>query len=303
MRRELAVDRGVAPAAVGERVLGLGIDRDDVHERVGALEVRQERVPEPDAVGGALEQAGDVGDGELPQVVQLDRAELGRERRERVVGDLRRRVRDAAQERRLAGVREAEQRGVADHLEAQLELGRLALLADLRGARRLADGRREAPVAAPAAAAARDHDARPGVREVGDRQVAARRRRPACRAARARSRRRRRRRSCRRPAPCTPRWPRRWRRKRNAERSRMSGSASSTTSPPSPPSPPSGPPLGTNFSRRNETQPSPPRPACDDDGRAIVEVALAAHAARSASRRPRRSRRACRGGGRSRPCP
>ena len=136
--RELAVDRGVAPAAVRERVAGLGIDGDDVHEREGALEVREERVAEPDAVGGALEQPRDVGDGELPQVVELDRAELRRERRERVVGDLGRGVRDAPQQRRLAGVREAEQRGVADHLEAQLELGRLALLADLGGARRLA---------------------------------------------------------------------------------------------------------------------------------------------------------------------
>src|SRR5882672_2588511 len=33
------------------------------------------------------------------------------------------------------------------------------------------------------------------------------------------------------------------------------------TDPPSPPSPPSGPPLGTYFSRRKETHPSPPSPA------------------------------------------
>src|SRR3954469_18117400 len=32
-------------------------------------------------------------------------------------------------------------------------------------------------------------------------------------------------------------------------------------SPPRPPSPPSGPPMGTNFSRRNETMPDPPSPA------------------------------------------
>src|SRR5258705_2896449 len=32
--------------------------------------------------------------------------------------------------------------------------------------------------------------------------------------------------------------------------------------PPGPPSPPSGPPRGTNFSRRNEAEPSPPLPAC-----------------------------------------
>src|SRR5687767_9481309 len=33
------------------------------------------------------------------------------------------------------------------------------------------------------------------------------------------------------------------------------------TSPPRPPSPPSGPPIGTNFSRRNELAPEPPVPA------------------------------------------
>src|SRR5215204_2694768 len=32
-------------------------------------------------------------------------------------------------------------------------------------------------------------------------------------------------------------------------------------SPPRPPSPPSGPPMGTNFSRRNEVAPEPPVPA------------------------------------------
>src|SRR3954451_14562224 len=34
-----------------------------------------------------------------------------------------------------------------------------------------------------------------------------------------------------------------------------------TMSPPRPPSPPSGPPIGTNFSRRNEVIPDPPSPA------------------------------------------
>src|SRR5919199_2421546 len=33
------------------------------------------------------------------------------------------------------------------------------------------------------------------------------------------------------------------------------------TSPPRPPSPPSGPPIGANFSRRNELAPEPPVPA------------------------------------------
>ena len=39
-------------------------------------------------------------------------------------------------------------------------------------------------------------------------------------------------------------------------------STTKKTLPPSPPSPPSGPPLGTNFSLRNETCPSPPFPLC-----------------------------------------
>src|SRR5919107_4976046 len=41
----------------------------------------------------------------------------------------------------------------------------------------------------------------------------------------------------------------------------MESSQRSRTSPPRPPSPPSGPPLGTCASRRNDSAPSPPRPA------------------------------------------
>ena len=38
-----------------------------------------------------------------------------------------------------------------------------------------------------------------------------------------------------------------------------------------PPSPPSGPPIGTNFSRRNETMPEPPSPAFTSHNHAIDE--------------------------------
>ncbi len=78
-----------------------------VDEQPGALEMGEELVPEPGAVGSALDQPGHVGDGELSLVRTVDDAENGLERRERIVGDLRLRVRDAPQERRLAGVREA----------------------------------------------------------------------------------------------------------------------------------------------------------------------------------------------------
>src|SRR5450759_3764427 len=41
----------------------------------------------------------------------------------------------------------------------------------------------------------------------------------------------------------------------------MLRSATAKMLPPRPPSPPSGPPRGTNFSRRNDAEPSPPLPA------------------------------------------
>ena len=58
-------------------------------------------------------------------VRRLDRAEHRRERRERVVGDLRLRVREPAQQRRLARVRQPGERRVGEQLQPQLELGLL----------------------------------------------------------------------------------------------------------------------------------------------------------------------------------
>ena len=52
---------------------------------------------EADALAGALDQTGDVRDRELPAVRGVHRAEHRLERRERVIGDLRLRVRDPGQ--------------------------------------------------------------------------------------------------------------------------------------------------------------------------------------------------------------
>ena len=108
VRGELGVDR--APALVGV-VLGRV---DHVHEQACALEVREELVTETDALARALDQPRDVGDDQLTTVRGLDRSEHRRERRERVLGDLRPRVRESRQERRLAGVRQADERGVRE---------------------------------------------------------------------------------------------------------------------------------------------------------------------------------------------
>src|ERR1700756_1688088 len=94
------------------------------------LEVREELVAEADAFARSLDEPGDVGDDELPPIRGLDGPENGRERRERIIGDLRPRVRDAREERRLSRVREADQRGVGEQLQTQLDLALLAGHAD-----------------------------------------------------------------------------------------------------------------------------------------------------------------------------
>ena len=132
----------------------------------------------------------------------------------------------------------------------------LAGLPDLREPRRLACRAREPPIASSARAAASEHDLRARALEVGDELVVLEDLRPGGHAqldalagravlpepppdGRAS------------PRSATP---------LEAERSRRPGPRRET-SPPGPPSPPSGPPLGTCFSRRKLSAPSPPRPA------------------------------------------
>jgi hypothetical protein len=55
---------------------------------VGAFDVTEESVSDSDALMGALDQAGNVGENEFARVDAHD-AEIGVQRRERIVGDLR----------------------------------------------------------------------------------------------------------------------------------------------------------------------------------------------------------------------
>ena len=120
------------------------------------------------AFARAFDQARYVGDDELAAVRRVEGAEDRLERRERVVGDLRLRVGDPAEERGLAGVRQPDQRGIREKLQTQLVVGLLAGHADLGEPRRLAGGRGEAAVAAAADAATREHRPHTGVRQVDD---------------------------------------------------------------------------------------------------------------------------------------
>ena len=153
VRGQLALDRRVVLDRVG------AVDRcqvEHVHEQARALDVREEVVPEAGALARALDQPWDVGQHELA-VPGVDRAEHRLERRERIVGDLRRRAGETGQQRGLAGVRQADEADVGEQLQAQLDPAFLARKPALGEARGLARRRREVLVAAAGRAASR-HD-------------------------------------------------------------------------------------------------------------------------------------------------
>ena len=140
-------------------------------EEPRTLEVGEELVAEADARARALDQPRHVDDRELAAVRRLDSTERRLHRRERVVGHLRRRIRDASEERGLAGVRQPGERGVRDELQPQVERAGLPRKAGLGKARRLPRRRGEPSVAAAAPPAGRNGDAQAGCREVGDQRA------------------------------------------------------------------------------------------------------------------------------------
>ena len=97
-------------------------DVDQVHEHLRALEVPQELMAEAQAAMRAFNQPGHVGDDEAAIVAQADDAEVRGQRGERVVRDLRTRGRDARDQRRLAGVREADEADVGEQLQLEPQI-------------------------------------------------------------------------------------------------------------------------------------------------------------------------------------
>ena len=144
---------------------------EQVHDHARALDVTQEAVAEPRALARALDQSRDVRDDEAA-LAGLRDAELRHERRERIGRHARARGREAAQQRRLARVREADETDVGQQLEREPQLARRAGPAALGEVRRLARRRGEVRVAAPAAPAARDDAALAVVLQVGEQPLA-----------------------------------------------------------------------------------------------------------------------------------
>ena len=133
VRRELPADGRVG--RLGDRCRAPISTQVDEH--AAALDVSEELVAEPGAVGGALDQPRDVGEDQLALVV-VDRAEDRLERRERVVGDLGRRSGQAREQRGLAGVGQPDEPGVGQQPQLQLDPARRAEQPALGEPRRLA---------------------------------------------------------------------------------------------------------------------------------------------------------------------
>jgi hypothetical protein len=115
--------------------------------------VAQELVTEAGAFRRAFDQARDVGDDEALRMRHAHDAEVRMQGRERIVRDLRTRIRHGRDERRLAGVRHAQQAHVGQHLQFEAQLAAFAVLAVRLLARRAVGRRLEVDVA-PAALAA-----------------------------------------------------------------------------------------------------------------------------------------------------
>ena len=87
-----------------------------MHEDARALDVAQEAIAEPGARVGAFDEAGHVDHDERLVGRQADDAELRFERRERIVRDFRTRGRSDGEQRRFAGVRQADHAAIRQKL-------------------------------------------------------------------------------------------------------------------------------------------------------------------------------------------
>ena len=90
-----------------------------MEQRAAPFDVLQEAMPEARALRRARDEAGNVREYEARLVTDAHHAEVRRERRERIVRDLRLRARHGANERGLTHVREAEEADVGHHLEIE----------------------------------------------------------------------------------------------------------------------------------------------------------------------------------------
>ncbi len=113
--------------SLGGHVVPRGeVEQHQQHPR--PLDVPEELMTQPLALARALDQPGNVGHHHLEPVVGADDAEIRLQRGEGVVGDLRLRRGDAADQRRLAHVGEADDGHVGQQLQLEPQPALLAVL-------------------------------------------------------------------------------------------------------------------------------------------------------------------------------
>ena len=120
----------------------------------------------------ARDEPRHVGENHGAAVFGLHNPQVRVQGREGIGGDLRMRARQRCQQRRLAGVGQADQAGIGDQLQLQAHAPLLTRLAELCRARRLPRRRGETRVAAAAPPAAHRHHTHAGREQVSDDLVA-----------------------------------------------------------------------------------------------------------------------------------
>jgi hypothetical protein len=91
-----------------------------MQQQPGALQMAQELMPQAGAFGRAFDQAGNVGHDEALLGADTHHAQIGVQRRERIVGDLGLGVGDRGDQRGLARIGHAQQAHVGQHAQFQL---------------------------------------------------------------------------------------------------------------------------------------------------------------------------------------
>ena len=129
-------------------------------------------MPSPSPEMRSFDQPGNIRQRETFLAGDRHAADIGRQRRERVGGDLRPRRAERSQQRRFAGVRKSDQSGLRDQPQLHPDPALLARRSGRRDSRRAAGRRGEVHVAAAAFAALRDHRRVTRHHEVGERLAA-----------------------------------------------------------------------------------------------------------------------------------
>src|SRR5262249_7659025 len=106
-----------------------------MQEYAAALDMPEEAVAQPGALMRALDEAGDIGEDEFAALV-FDPPEVGMQRCEGIIGNLRLGGAARRKEGRFARIGQANDAGICNQLESQLDRQLLAGLAGIGMARR-----------------------------------------------------------------------------------------------------------------------------------------------------------------------